>query len=101
MKANASLQKLDLERNKITDAGASALAEALKANSSLQELVLDDNQITVVGAAALWEAWGDRRDLWKCPLRKLVGDSWVAKAAEQLKTGRAAEDRLITEDVGF
>ena len=70
----------------ITDAGAGALAGALEANTSLQELDLVNNKITGHANEALLEAWGARRDPWKCPLRTLVGDAWVAKAAEQLKT---------------
>ena len=82
LEANTWLQTLRLDSNEITDAGARELAGALEANTSLQRLDLDGNEITSVGAVVLLEAWGDRRDLWRCPLRTLVGDAWVAKAAE-------------------
>lgn len=68
LKSNTSLRKLRLRKNRITDAGASALASALgermqrlcsqaaPADEVFFELDLEDNKITDSGAAALLQA---------------------------------------------
>jgi len=49
MKTNTVLQRLDLARNSITDAGARALALALHLNSSLEYLNLESNVVAEKG----------------------------------------------------
>merc|ERR1711959_316203 len=55
MKTNTVLQRLDLARNSITDAGARALALALHLNSSLEYLNLESNVVAEKGGKALCE----------------------------------------------
>ena len=49
MKTNTELQRLDLARNSITDAGAAALALALHENSSVEYLNLESNVVAEKG----------------------------------------------------
>jgi len=53
MKTNTELQRLDLARNSITDAGAAALALALHENSSVEYLNLESNVVAEKGCRAL------------------------------------------------
>ena len=53
---NSTLKKLDLFRNNISDAGATALAQAIHHNSTLKELTLSSNNISDAGATALAQA---------------------------------------------
>mmetsp|Transcript_9875 Transcript_9875/g.19965 ORF Transcript_9875/g.19965 Transcript_9875/m.19965 type:complete len:292 (+) Transcript_9875:95-970(+) len=53
MKTNTKLERLDLARNSITDAGASALALALQENSSVNYLNLESNVVAEKGGRAL------------------------------------------------
>ena len=56
MKGNTTLQILYLNSNKISDKVATALAQAMKGNTTLQELDLKNNQISDEGATALAQA---------------------------------------------
>ena len=53
MKTNTKLERLDLARNSITDAGAAALALALQENSSVNYLNLESNVVAERGGRAL------------------------------------------------
>ncbi|KAL0226104.1 hypothetical protein P9112_013428 [Eukaryota sp. TZLM1-RC] len=53
---DGSITELNLQFNKITSEGASALARALESNSTLTELYLVSNNITSEGASALARA---------------------------------------------
>ena len=53
---NSTLRKLDLSNNSITDAGVTPVAQALHHNSNLRELDLSNNSITDAGATALAQA---------------------------------------------
>ncbi|KAG7381044.1 Phosphoglucomutase-3 [Phytophthora pseudosyringae] len=52
----SKLRTLDLGFNRLTDKGASQLAEALEANASLESLYLSGNEIGPAGARALAQA---------------------------------------------
>ncbi|KAL0226110.1 hypothetical protein P9112_013434 [Eukaryota sp. TZLM1-RC] len=56
LESNSTLTKLNLGDNKITSEGASALARALESNSTMTELNLGNNNITSEGASALARA---------------------------------------------
>ena len=53
---NSTLTKLDLSNNSISDAGAVSVAEALHHNSTLTKLDLSNNSISDAGAVALAQA---------------------------------------------
>ena len=53
---NTTLQKLDIDKNGISDDGAAAISDGLKSNNSLQELYMSYNQITNEGAKKIAEA---------------------------------------------
>ena len=50
---NSTLEKLDLSNNSVSDAGATAVAQALHHNSTLQELDLSNNSIGDAGTTSL------------------------------------------------
>eukprot|EP00316_Scyphosphaera_apsteinii_P005613 CAMPEP_0119310832 /NCGR_PEP_ID=MMETSP1333-20130426/20455_1 /TAXON_ID=418940 /ORGANISM="Scyphosphaera apsteinii, Strain RCC1455" /LENGTH=258 /DNA_ID=CAMNT_0007315085 /DNA_START=65 /DNA_END=838 /DNA_ORIENTATION=- len=56
LKMNASIKRLDLARNQISDDGASALAQALYHNQTLEYLNLEGNVVAEKGGAALSRA---------------------------------------------
>ena len=56
LEGNTTLQRLDLDNNQISDEGATALADAMKGNTTLQILNLHKNQISDEGATALAQA---------------------------------------------
>jgi hypothetical protein len=56
LKSNATLTSLSLAGNRIGDAGAAALSEALKSNATLTSLQVSSNRLGDAGAAALSEA---------------------------------------------
>ncbi|XP_011270823.1 hypothetical protein CAOG_09090 [Capsaspora owczarzaki ATCC 30864] len=56
LKMNTTLTQLDLQLNQIGDEGAQAIAEALRANTTLTWLKLSYNQIGDAGAQAIAEA---------------------------------------------
>ena len=64
LRSSTTLAGLDLEDNKITDAGARKLAAAVRENTTLEKLSLGYNHITVAGGALLRDAWGDRDPYW-------------------------------------
>ena len=53
---NSRLEKLDLSNNSVSDAGATAIAQALHHNSTLQQLDLSNNSITDAGVTAIAQA---------------------------------------------
>ncbi|CAE7478866.1 NLRC3 [Symbiodinium necroappetens] len=81
----STLNLLDLRDNRVSDAGATALAEALEAGSQLRFLLLKDNEITDGGAQRLAAA------VRKCgeegPLKQLdlEGNRITAKGSVYLK----------------
>ena len=98
---NSVTGRLNLYGKGITDAGASAIAEAVKVNTSVTWLSLSCNQIGPAGAAAL--AWTDRSD----PCTSLPGhlhfrlsllspSGWSGEAAELglLRARRVARELL-------
>ena len=65
---NSTLERLDLSSNNISDAGATALAQALHHNSTLKELDLSHNNISDVGATDLAQALRHNSTLRKLEL---------------------------------
>jgi len=63
LKINKALKILDLRDNNIGDTGAIALAEAIKHNQSLEKIFLDANHISDIGAIALAQAIRHNRHL--------------------------------------
>jgi len=53
LRANCSLQTLDLSWNGFADEGAAAVGESLKENNTLIDLDLSNNRISTEGALAL------------------------------------------------
>ena len=72
---------LSLEENRISDAGAEALAAALKESSTLQALGLRANEIGDNGAKSLIDAWTPQ--LWQLDLRD---NKITAGAAEEFQS---------------
>ncbi len=99
---NSSLQTLNLRGNEIGDSGSVALAEALKSNSSLQTLKLGYNQIGASGAAALAEALKSNSSLQTLKLRNnQIGASGSAALAEALKSNSSLQTlRLESNKIG-
>lgn len=56
MKANTSVERLDLARCRIAEAGAMALADMLQANSTLEYLNLESNTLGQRGGTAFLKA---------------------------------------------
>jgi Leucine-rich repeat (LRR) protein len=86
LKVNSVLQKLDLSQNSISASGAAAIAEALKVNSVLQKLNLSRNNISASGAAALAEALNVNSALQQLILyQNAIGDSGVVAIEQSLE----------------
>ena len=92
LKANKTLQMLNLTNNSIGAEGAAALGAALKANKALQTLYLDSNSIGDEGAKALGAALKDNQALERLYLRSnSIGDEGAAALGAALKDNQALQ----------
>ncbi|CAE7314311.1 NLRC3 [Symbiodinium natans] len=91
----STLNLLDLRENRVSDAGATALAEALEAGSQLRFLLLKDNEITDDGAQRL--AAAVRKCGQEGPLKQLDLESnrITAKGSVYLKEVKEALKKEI------
>ncbi|XP_074116568.1 leucine-rich repeat-containing protein 45 [Sminthopsis crassicaudata] len=83
LRANTTLQQLDLRNNQINHKGAEELAMALKNNSTLQDIDLRWNNIGLLGGRAIVNCLSNNKTLRKLELagNNIPGD--VLKAVEQ------------------
>ena len=82
---NSTLLQLDLSNNSITDAGATAVAQALHHNSTLWKLDLSNNSITDAGATAVAQALHHNSTLLQLDLsNNSVSDAGVTAVAQAL-----------------
>ena len=85
LRHNFRLVTLDLSNNSITDAGATAVAQALHHNSTLRKLDLSNNSITDAGATAVAQALHHNSTLWKLDLsNNSIGDAGATALAQGL-----------------
>ncbi len=87
----ASLERLDLAENRISDAGARALAST--GLPRLRELDLSGNQVEDAGACALLALEGVRVTLDHCPLMP------VGQLASRFLAGREIEPELLADNM--
>jgi len=80
LKAKHTATKVDLSKNKIGDAGASALANALLSNDSVNDLDLSNNRIGNAGALAIRDALKNGKSIHQVNLsgNKVQGGSDLA-----------------------
>ena len=82
---NSTLQQLDLSNNSITDAGVTAVAQALHHNSTLQQLDLSNNSITDAGVTAVAQALHHNSTLQQLDLsNNSITDAGVTAVAQAL-----------------
>uniref|UniRef100_A0A6B2LRR1 Uncharacterized protein n=1 Tax=Arcella intermedia TaxID=1963864 RepID=A0A6B2LRR1_9EUKA len=63
---------MNLEGNKIGDAGARLISESLKSNSTLTSLNLERNQIGFAGAQSIFESLKDNSSLKFLYLMRII-----------------------------
>ncbi len=98
LQENSRLQRLDLARNLISDAGVTALCESLAKNSTLQHLSLMANQFALVGAKAI----GALLRSANCALRSLdlYGNTLIgAEGVAAISDGLAKNTTLSALDL--
>ncbi|NXQ37467.1 LRC45 protein, partial [Alaudala cheleensis] len=97
LRANSSLQRLDLRNNQINQHGAAELGLALAHNSSLQQLDLRWNNIGLLGGRALLNCLRSNRTLKRLELagNNVPGD--ILKAVEQALDHNQDREALLGE----
>ncbi|XP_066024111.1 NLR family CARD domain-containing protein 3-like isoform X2 [Pocillopora verrucosa] len=85
-----NLTNLDLSRNRISDAGATCIAEAIKVNKTLTNLYLHNNGISAAGATCIAEAIKVNKTLTNLDLSgndiSAAGATCIAEAIKVNKT---------------
>jgi Ran GTPase-activating protein (RanGAP) involved in mRNA processing and transport/predicted Ser/Thr protein kinase len=93
LKVNQSLRELQLYNNKIGDAGAKDLSDALKVNQSLTKLRLTSNEIGHVGASYLSDALKVNPSLTQLALAyNKIGDVGASYLSDTLKVNRSLRE---------
>ncbi|XP_071430098.1 leucine-rich repeat-containing protein 45 isoform X1 [Pithys albifrons albifrons] len=97
LRANNSLQRLDLRNNQINHRGAAELAVALTQNTSLQELDLRWNNIGLLGGRALLNCLHRNKILKRLELagNNVPGD--ILKAVEQALNHNQDRETILSE----
>ncbi|KAJ7425071.1 Leucine-rich repeat-containing protein 45 [Willisornis vidua] len=97
LRANNSLQRLDLRNNQINHRGAAELAVALTQNTSLQELDLRWNNIGLLGGRALLNCLHRNKILKRLELagNNVPGD--ILKAVEQALDHNQDRETILSE----
>ena len=92
LRANASLQRLDMSVNELYSEGAIAFGKALGVNQSLIDLSLERNEIGVAGAIAIGEAFEFNTTLERLVLsgNPMIGDEGAAAIGQSLQLGQSA-----------
>ena len=82
---NSTLQKLDLSNNSVSDAGVTAVAQALHHNSTLRILDLSNNSVSDAGVTAIAQALQHNSTLGKLDLsNNSIGDAGATALAQAL-----------------
>merc|ERR1712000_264773 len=90
LKVNKTLTSINLRYNKIGDAGAEKIAEALKVNKTLTSINLRDNKIGDAGAEKIAEALKVNKTLTSLNLRENgIGSLVKKKIAEMLEANKS------------
>ena len=80
---NSRLWKLDLSNNSVSDDGATAVAQALHHNSTLHKLDLSNNSVSDAGATAVAQALHHNSTLWELDLsNNSIGDAGATALAQ-------------------
>ena len=81
----STLQQLDLSNNSVSDAGAIAVAQALHHNSTLRQLDLSNNSVSDAGATAVAQALHHNSTLLQLDLsNNSIGDAGATALAQGL-----------------
>ena len=96
--ASSVLTELNLQHNKIGDAGATALADALPANSVLTELNLGYNKIGDAGATALADALESNTSLTTLSIPDIKKTEVLSKVKTKLEANKAWRKRFSDVD---
>ena len=82
---NSTLQHLDLSNNSLSDAGTTAVAQALHHNSTLWELDLSNNSLSDAGTTAVAQALHHNSTLWELDLsNNSISDAGTTAVAQAL-----------------
>ena len=89
MKVNKTLTNLNLSSNRISDAGATCIAEAMKVNKTLTKLYLRNNGISDAGATCIAEAMKVNKTLTNLDLSSnRISDAGATCIAEAMKVNK-------------
>nr|XP_058966158.1 NLR family CARD domain-containing protein 3-like [Pocillopora verrucosa] len=98
IKVNKTLTNLDLSENRISDAGATCIAEAIKVNKTLTNLYLQRNDISDAGATCIAEAIKVNKTLTNLDLqRNDISDAGATCIAEAIKVNETLTNLDLSE----